>query len=105
MSITDQIKGILIGADAAAAALLFNGQTDITISARCGMALLDAQGSVYNPDGPHGIELWALDALAGGMNHLQKDHCFQAILGDRDRATKALTVLAPYASFLARSDP
>ncbi len=92
-----QIKGILIGIDDAAAAVLFAGQNDLTISARCGMALLDQEAGTYTPNGPHGLEQKFLIALANGLDDLQKGHCHQAILGDRDRAVNVLVLLQPYA--------
>lgn len=97
------VMGVLIGADQAAAAVLFSStQDDITISARCGMALMDSAKQVYDPAGPHGIELWALNALAASLDALQKSHCVDAILGDRDRAVNVLSILQPYTAQLSK---
>jgi hypothetical protein len=96
----EYIKGILIGIDDASAAALFNGQNDITISARCGMALLDSQRGVYQSNGAHRIEQWALDALAAKLDDIQKDHCIQAIVGDCQRASTVISLLNPYVQII-----
>lgn len=103
MSLDTYIQGVLIGVDDAAAAVLFSATpNDITISARCGMALMDQANGVYDPSGPHGLEAWALNALAAGLDDLQKSHCTGAILGDRDRAVNVLSVLLPYTALLTK---
>ncbi len=92
-----RIKAVLVGADMTAGTILFTTGNDITISARCGMALMDARDGVYDPSGPHGIEQWALIALADALDQVEEDHCMLAIVGDRDRAVDVLTTLMPYA--------
>lgn len=91
-----RIHDLLIGIDMAAATVLFTTGNDITISSRAGMALLDSKYGVYDPSGPHGIEQWALDALAAGLDDLEKEHCFQSIYGDQTRWINVATTLMPY---------
>ena len=88
-----KIHGILVGIDDAVAAVLFNGQDDITISTRCGMALIDEEMGWKSSQG---LEDATLIALADGLNDLEKNHCFGAIVGDISRAREALATLQPY---------
>lgn len=95
MNIADQIRAVLIGVDEAVAAILFKGQTDLTISARCGMAIIDAQQGV-----PCTLESRALCALGAELNRIDAGHCNSAVLGDDERAAHIRVVLAPYLAVL-----
>jgi hypothetical protein len=90
MSLGQKIEDVLVSIDETAAAVLFNGEQDITISSRCGMALLDG-----GPVG-HKLEDESLKLLAAGLDDLQKDHCFSAIVDDYNRAAKIIALLNPY---------
>lgn len=93
-----RILDVLIGVDDAAAALVFSDQTDLTISARCGMAQLDVlRGTVTLP----AAEMSGLLELGAGLDRLQAHHCRGAILGDIARAQRVLAELQPYADYMA----
>ena len=89
-----RLIAVLLGLDDAVAAALFDGQTDITVSSRAGMAVLDAAaGAVYLE---HATEQAALRALAAALGVLDYKHCMHAIERDFERATAAMAKLAPY---------
>ena len=96
-ALESKILDILIEVDAAAASALFANTTDLTISSRCGMALIDQSSGNYSPDGPHGIEQRFLIALGNGLDDLAKQHCYESIVGDLQRAQTVVTTLDPYA--------
>lgn len=95
MNLDTVIHSLLIGADDAGAAVLF-GSSDLTISSRVGMALSDYECGTYSPDGPHGIREASMLLLARGLDDLQKQHCMESWIGDRDRAKAILADLEPY---------
>lgn len=96
MSIIASIYSAAIGIDETLAALAFNGQSDITISSRCGMALIDIQSG--NPPPMSGTEAWLLHHLALVLDDIQKEHCYQALQGDFDRAGAVRAQIQPYLS-------
>lgn len=94
-----RLYAVLIGADDTAAAVVFPGQTnDLTISSRCGMALVDELRGVP----PHPESL-ALGGIGEGLDELAPGHCFGAILADVARAQQVLDVLGPYAAYVKSS--
>ena len=97
-AIETKILNILVGVDDTAAAVLFDEPSDLTISTRCGMALLDKAGVIQDPSiaAVHGIEEKFLVALADGLNAVQKNHCYWAILYDMNKAQGMMDKLSPY---------
>ena len=94
----NRLHAVLIGVDDTAAAVVFSGHTDITISSRCGMALIDElRGAPSSP------ESLALDGIGDGLDTLRAGHCFAAILADVDRAQRVLDLLGPYAVYVTAS--
>lgn len=91
-----RLKSILIAVDDAAAAVVFKDQTDVTISARCGMAMIDRLCGL-----PPSAEAFALVDLGVQLDRIDPAHCYAAILGDIDRAQAALDMLAPYKRYIA----
>lgn len=102
MSLDQKIKDILLSVDKLGAAALFDIGTNITISARAGMALIDKRMG-RAPDVSLGIEHSMLLALESGLNAVDKDHCFEAILGDCKRAEDALKILSLYSAVARKS--
>lgn len=94
MTIEDKILSILIGVDDTFSAAVFDTNSDLTISARAGMALIESR--MGWPNGPHGIPSDALIALSSGLDNIEQDHCFGAIIGDTNRAQETITALAMY---------
>ena len=89
-----RLIAVLLGIDDAVAAALFDGQTDITVSSRAGMAVLDAAvGAVYLE---HATEQAALRTLAAALGVLDYEHCMHAIQRDYDRADAVMAELTPY---------
>lgn len=99
-TLIEKIHGLLVAVDDAAAALVFDGQTDLTISSRCGMALIDGRLGVFDPKGPHGLEQSMLKALGNGLNEIEQQHCFAAILSDDARAAAVRTLLEKYVTIV-----
>lgn len=97
------LKGVLIGLDDFATSILFSGsQNDITISARCGMALVDAErGQIRLNEREQAV----LMAGAAALDTLENDHCIGAIRGDYARAQEALAMLEPYVAYLDSKTP
>lgn len=95
MHVEKIIHDLLIAVDGLGSTVLF-GSTDLTISSRVGMALSDHDCGTYKPDGPHGFPRLAMLALARGLNHIEREHCMLAWIGDRDRALAVLAELDPY---------
>ena len=94
-------KAVMIGVDDTGAAIVFRDQTDLTISARCGMAEIDQmRGTVTLSD----EEMDALLNLAGVLNRIQAHHCRGAILGDIARAQAVIDKLTPYANYMAANN-
>lgn len=91
-SIEEKVHAVLIGVDDAVAAAIFDDQTDLTISSRCGMALMD------HTAGAEGV---ALRALAEGLDDIQKQHCIGAIQADYARAQAVIAKLQPYVERLS----
>lgn len=98
MDINEYVTGVLIGLDDFATSILFSGsQHDITISARCGMAQIDAlRGTIRLNE----REQFLLTAGATALDAIDERHCFEAIQGDRDRALKMLAMLEPYLAYI-----
>ena len=97
-----RLIAVLLGIDDAVAAALFDGQTDITVSSRAGMAVLDAAAGASHPN--HATEQAALRTLAAALGVLDYEHCMHAIERDYERATAALAELAPYIDRARKAD-
>ena len=97
-----RLIAVLLGIDDSLAAALFDGQTDIAVSSRAGMAVLDeAAGMVYLD---HPTEQAALRALAAALGVLDYEHCMHSIERDYERANVALAQLAPYIDRARKAD-
>lgn len=95
MNFWQRLKSVFVGLDNAAAAVAFDGQTDITISSRCGMALIDDMRGL-----PRTAESRMLHALGDSLDEIQAGHCVAAVLGDAARAQRVLDLLGPYVEFI-----
>lgn len=91
MTVESQIVDVLLSLDDTAETALFAGQHDVSISTRCGMALLKP----VELDG-HRLERKLLQGLGAGLDAIQKGHCYTAILGDYARAQAVIALLGPY---------
>lgn len=98
-AVEQKIEDVAVAEDQAAAAALFKDTFDLTISSRCGMALI-AQDQGRPVDKEHGWEDDVLQMLGKGLDAAQKDHCLNAILADHQRATDLLSTLHPYVNYL-----
>ena len=79
-----QLFNTLVALDDTAAAGAMGGIPDVTISAHCGVALLEAG----HPRS---------DKLFGRLlNFVRRGHCFAAIIDDLARARAAVALLEPY---------
>jgi len=91
MSILDTIHMALVDLDFAGEYTI-KGESDETISSESGEALMD--------NGP-----WALQELAKGLNEIQKDHVYTAIIADYERARDAMNRLQKYYDKLKQTRP
>lgn len=97
----EYIHAVLIGLDEALAAV-GTIQNDMTISTRCGMAVIDdAIGRPVTEPLAHRILLDGADAL----DKIEPGHCNNAIRADRDRANAVLAALSPYLGYLNANGP
>lgn len=87
---------IAIALDDTLDAAFFQQGDDVTLSCRCGMAILDKL--MGKPDTAEGI---ALRALGEVLDKLQAGHCFGAVLHDGLRAAGVTTLTTPYAQYIA----
>lgn len=94
-----KVHDSLVGVDQTIAASIFDTGNDITISSRCGMALIDAQLGKYKGSD---TEKYLLEGLGKALDEVQTDHCYQAIQGDYERASEILQLLVPYMKFLGK---
>lgn len=77
----------LIDLDDAAAALVLQEIPGVTVSSRCGMAVLDHEAGVRGD---------VLEHIATALDDIQRGHCFAALLGDLARARAVIHLLEPY---------
>jgi ATP-dependent RNA circularization protein (DNA/RNA ligase family) len=87
-------KAVLIGLDDTGDALL-GVINDVTISAQCGVAKINAMRGMPLTDRDQ--KLLTLYAILNGMEH---GHCEGAVLGDIDRALDAVSYLTPVANYI-----
>jgi hypothetical protein len=96
-TLAEIVHDVLVELDQAAEVIVSeletgHSQTDQTISAEAGMALLD---------GTHP----ALMALATILDTIQPDHVLKAIIGDYERAAREVAALQPYYDKIWRTRP
>lgn len=101
LDIGRRIKAFLIGIDDTAAAAVFPDQTDLTVSARCGMVQIDRMRGVLRMTS---AESDALLNLGACLDRIQAHHCRGAIIGDIERAKRVLAILQPYADYMAANN-